>query len=404
MIFRGKKVEVYLENDIQILINNKVPESKDLDYKRDIKFDERSKTELIYDICSFYNTECGCLIIGLDEEKDEEGKNTGIPKLPDTKISVLNFDQTILRIEETVKQTTNPQITGLTFSRFLKIDDSDIFIIGIPKTKTLPSMVTYNNINRFYKRKSNGKYTLDTYELYEAFLQIGLKEEQINDFVKQRQKNILDNRFWKSIGNLHSVVIHMIPLSFFNSTIDNFSGDHLKNIFINQLKVPGHHSYSYRYCLEGFHLFSNGPSDVPHQIIPYNLIFRNGCIESFTNEAMYEMEAGKPNLYSDELLRILKEQLENNFKLYKTIGIDFPFYLSIKFNHTRNLGLIDNSGTRLIGRFEYNHLELPISLLTGEMTEVKKQIKNMLDILWQSFGANECSQFEFDKVFGDLNL
>ncbi len=76
-----------------------------MDYKRDIKFDERSKTEFIYDICSFYNTDGGCLIIGLDEEKDEEGKNTGIPKIPDTKISISNFDQIILRIEETLIKT-----------------------------------------------------------------------------------------------------------------------------------------------------------------------------------------------------------------------------------------------------------------------------------------------------------
>ncbi len=265
-------------------------------------------------------------------------------------------------------------------------------------------MVTYNNINRFYKRKSSGKYTLDTFELYETFLQISLIEEQIDDFIKQRQKNVLENQFWKNIGSLRSVIIHMIPLAFFKSTIENFSSDSLKHIFINQLKVPGHHSYSYRYCLEGFHLFSNRSLDIPNQIIPYNLSFRNGCIESFTNEGIYEMEAGKPNLYSDEFLKILKEQLENNFSFFKAVGIEFPFYLSINFNNTKNLGLVVDSSTRMVGRFEYNHLQLPISLLTNDVIEVKKQIKNMTDILWQSFGANECSQVEFDKVFKNFNI
>lgn len=398
MIFRGKKIEDYLESDIQLLISNKVPESKDLDYKREIKFDEKGKTELIYDVCSFYNTDGGCMIIGLDEE----GKNTGIPKLPDTKISVLNFDQAISRIEETIKQTTNPQITGLSFSKLLRINDSDIFLIGIPKTKTLPAMVTYNNVNRFYKRKSNGKYTLDTYELYETFIQVTIIEEQIGDFIKQRQKSVLKNKFWRKIGSLRSFIIHMIPLSVFNSQIESFSSEVLKSIFKNQLKLPGHHISRHRYCLEGFHLFSN-PDD-PHQKISYNLIFRNGCIETFTNEGIYETDPGKPNLYSDEVLKILKEQLENNFRLFQKIGIDFPFYLSIKFNNTDNLGLVVGSNDKFHGRFEYNSLQLPISLLTNEVLEVKKQIKNMLDILWQSFGANECPQLEFDKAFNNLSI
>jgi hypothetical protein len=63
MILRGKKISEYTEVDIQVLISNKVPESKDIEYKREIKFDEKSKTEFIYDICSFYNTEGGCLTL-----------------------------------------------------------------------------------------------------------------------------------------------------------------------------------------------------------------------------------------------------------------------------------------------------------------------------------------------------
>jgi hypothetical protein len=299
----------------------------------------------------------------LDEEKDDEGKSTGIPKLPEEEISISNFDQTISRIEETVKQTTNPQLMGLSFSKLLKVDGSDVYLIGIPKTKSLPTMITYNNLSRFYKRKANGKYLLDTYELYETFTQIGILEERINDFIKQRQVDVVQNKFWQKLGSLRSVIMHMIPLSFFNSTIENFSSPVSQKLFINCLKVPGLHSYSYRYCFEGFHLYSNRDANVSHEIIPYNLLFRNATIETFTNESILEMQAGKPILYSDDFLKILKEQLQNNFDLFKALGIDFPFYLSIKFNNTTNLSLVDNSGTRILGSLEHGSLPLPTSLL-----------------------------------------
>lgn len=57
MIFRGKNVSDYTAEDIQSLIENKVPESKLLDYKRELQFEEKSKVEFIYDVSSFYNTE-----------------------------------------------------------------------------------------------------------------------------------------------------------------------------------------------------------------------------------------------------------------------------------------------------------------------------------------------------------
>ena len=44
MIFRGKNILEYTPLDIQSLIDNKVPESKILDYKRELKFDEKSKS------------------------------------------------------------------------------------------------------------------------------------------------------------------------------------------------------------------------------------------------------------------------------------------------------------------------------------------------------------------------
>lgn len=404
MLFRGKKIMDYTADDIISFIDNKVSESKTLDYKREINFDEKSKTEFIYDISSFYNTDGGCLIIGLDEERDESNKNNGIPKLPGSKINISNYDGIISRLEEIIKQSTNPQITNLEFSQLLEIEGSNIFLIGIPKTNSLPSMVTYSNHNRFFKRKSNGKYTLDTYEIYQTFAQIGDLEDRIYEFIKLRHAIISEGKFWDSISSLHSVIIHTIPLSFFTSKIENFSHENMKQNFIDDIKVPGRESYSYRYCLEGFHLYKNRRLDSPHEIVPYNLIFRNGAIESFTNGPIYEAEIGKPNLYADELLLIIKEQLENNFKFFSKISIDFPVYLSIKLNNSRNLGLINHSGGTLLGRLPYDSLQLPIVLLSNDSLEIKKQIKNMLDILWQSVGINECSLLEFDKVFDTFEI
>lgn len=398
MLFRGKKISDYTSTDIQSFIDNKVPESKILDYKREINFDEKNKAELIYDISSFYNTDGGCIIVGLDEERDDQSKNTGLPKLPDNKISISNYDKLQLRIEEIVRQSTNPQITNLSFSQLLTINESNIFLIGIPKTKTLPAMVTYGNHNRFFKRKSNGKYSLDTYELYETFTQINVLEERIAEFIKERQMIVSEDRFWPDIGSLSSVLIHVIPLSFFNSQIENFSNRDLSDFFKNVLSPPGQYDYSSRYCLEGFHLYqARRIANVISEIVPYNLIFRNGTTETFTNQPFWIPKANELNLNGPDLLKIIKEQLEKNFKLYQKLSIEPYVYLSIKLNNTKNMYLTPRDMG--LGKFKNNELQFPITLLSSDIQEIKKQLKNLMDILWQSMGTNECPLSTFNKVF-----
>jgi len=403
MFFRGKNISDYAASDIQSFIDNKVPESKTLDYKREINFGEKDKTELIYDISSFYNTDGGCVIIGLDEEKDDQNKNTGLPKLPDNKIVVANYDKLQLRIEEIVRQSTNPQITNLSFSQLLTIDGSNIFLIGIPKTRTLPAMVTYGNHNRVFKRKSSGKYSLDTYELYETFTQINILEERIAEFIKERQIIVSEDRFWPDIGSLSSVLIHVIPLSFFSSQIENFSSRELSDFLKKVLSPPGQDDYSDRYCLEGFHLFQiRRIGNIMSEIVPYNLIFRNGSTETFTNEPF---SVPKPNeLYLDgiSLLEIIKKQLEKNFKLCQKLSIEPYFYLSIKLNNITNMYLTPRDMG--LGKFKNNELQFPITLLSLNIPEIKKQLKNLMDILWQSMGTNECPPIEFNKVFDTFSI
>ena len=403
MIFRGKNIKDYAADDIQSLLENKVPESKLLDYKRELQFDEKSKVEFIYDVSSFYNTEGGCIIVGLDEEKDAENKGLGIPKMPEKVIAIENYDNLLLRIQDSVRQSTNPSITNLQFSPLISLNGSNVFLIGIPKTKSLPAMVTYGNNNRFFKRKANGKYFLDTYELFETFNEINLLEKRIKSFIQDRQIKVSEDIFWPDLGRLSSILIHVVPVTFFDSQIDNFSSYEFQNLIKSLLSPPGHEGYSTRYCLEGFHLCQNRRFNVDGELIPYNLIFRNGCTETFTNQPFY-LQPNKALLVSGEtIIEILKEQLEKNYLVYKKLSIEPSFYLSIKLNNVQNMFLTPREIS--LGRYHnFNELQLPITLLSSDIVEVKNQVKSTLDILWQSVGANECPANEFKKVFDRFSI
>jgi len=194
-----------------------------------------------------------------------------------------------------------------------------------------------------------------------------------------------------------------VPVAFFDSQIDNFSSYEFQNLMKSLLSPPGHEGYSTRYCLEGFHLFQNRRFNVDGELIPYNLIFRNGCTETFTNQPFY-LQPNKTLLVSGEtIIEILKEQLEKNYLVYKKLSIEPSFYLSIKLNNVQNMFLTPREIS--LGRYHnFNELQLPITLLSNDIVEVKNQVKSTLDILWQSVGANECPANEFKKVFDSFSI
>ena len=81
--------------DLDQFVQEKRPEGKSLDYKRDSyggKDDD--KKELLKDVSSFANTQGGDLIIGVDEE---QGLPTSIPG-----VAVGDIDKEKLRLEEII--------------------------------------------------------------------------------------------------------------------------------------------------------------------------------------------------------------------------------------------------------------------------------------------------------------
>ena len=79
MVLDSKKLADVLESDIQELIANGVLESREIDYKEQLKIgSDGDKKEFLYDVSSFANAGGGHLLIGVAES---EGRPTEIKPL-----------------------------------------------------------------------------------------------------------------------------------------------------------------------------------------------------------------------------------------------------------------------------------------------------------------------------------
>lgn len=212
MFLLGKSVDQLEANDIKRLVENQIAETKTLDYKRELKLEDKDKKEFLFDIASMYNTDGGCLIYGIEERKDENNKNTGIPEKI-IGIAIDNLDQLFQKIEDVLKSNTDPSISSVSLKP-LQVDGKDILVIGVRKGFGLPSMVTYNETNKFYRRRNSGKYAVDVYELNRMFMQNQILKEATERFRQERIEKVIALKVFSTLETKSSLFIQIIPFSF----------------------------------------------------------------------------------------------------------------------------------------------------------------------------------------------
>src|SRR2546428_11579317 len=79
--FTGKPLAAIAPTTLQRFVDNGVPETLHLDYKRELTLgDKESKKEFLRDLTAFANAEGGTINYGVAEERDAAGKQTGVAK------------------------------------------------------------------------------------------------------------------------------------------------------------------------------------------------------------------------------------------------------------------------------------------------------------------------------------
>lgn len=149
-------------SDIAALVGNRVPEQRRLEYKRDLPGErEADRKEFLADISSFANADGGDLVYGVAERAGIA--ETLAPPLaadPDGLLSAL---------EERALYGLQPRIPGLRMKWVAAPEGGGFLVIRIPASPAAPHRVVYAGGSKFFGRRSNGKFPMDTFELRSAF-------------------------------------------------------------------------------------------------------------------------------------------------------------------------------------------------------------------------------------------
>ena len=322
MYLLGKRVDNLTEQDILRLKTDEIEENKFIEYKRDLEFKPADKKkEFLFDITAMYNTEGGCIIFGVEEKN-------GIPE-NFTGIEIDNSDDLKLKIDNTISTGVEPRINII--YNILKVENVSILILGIPQSIGLPAMVKFNSTNKFYKRRNNGKYLVDVYELNDMFLESNTLIKRAKKFRKKRIYNVLNNEVYPDLDTNTSFFIHVIPFSFIKNSLDI---SNIKSFFNTENMSPYHsNGYSHTFNLDGFCTFHKSFKDSKNKIVSYNQLFRNGIYEIYTSLLFYETHKNISVFDGVGLKKSVPEGIKNALSILNKLNIGPPFFISFSMHN-----------------------------------------------------------------------
>lgn len=371
------------EADFQELIDNRVPESKTLDYKIDLKSGDRDKREFLADIASFANTAGGYLLIGI---KEEGGIPTAIPG-----IYMENPDGEKLKLINLIRDCTEPRIPGVSIATVPVQDSRYVLAIHIPKSWASPHVVSFEKHWRFYARHSGGKYALDVSELRQAFLMSDALSEKIRRFHIERVGRVLSGETAANLMTGPTFILHLVPITSFGS------GQQVNMSMLEENGITfmplGASEYKRRYNLDGYFTYDEEQKGERTETLAYTQFFRNGTIESVCVDQGRPLENVKAisiTHYEEQMLRFLSASI----KSLKTLQIDMPYSLMVTVT-----GVMDGI-LRLGGYYSHRNrffdrdvLQLPDVIIETEGIEAGKIMRPIFDAIWNAAGWGQCCNY-----------
>jgi hypothetical protein len=377
------------EGDLQQLIDNKIPEGITIDYKELLNVQKpKDKKEFLQDISAFANTQGGCIIYGMKEEKSVASELCGI--------TLENADVEIQKLDNLIRDGIEPRIYG-TQIKTVKLSNSSkcALVIWIPRSFNPPHMVIIDGHRKFYGRNSSGKYPLSVEELRILF---GLADE-----ITKRAREFCYDRIFKIKSGQAPVlllegpkyVLHLIPFGSFkpasNYDLSEFYKDPKKLTNIRWENTLGNGRYNF----DGFvSCCCNAYSSNTRPTYVYTQIFRNGIIEAVDMEYNPTLNDKVDKVvdinYKDTIIKAIKEYLG----IQKTLGITPPIFIIFSILGVKGvpIGQRDSTTPKLepvsgSGSFTQDDLILPEIILSDfDDNKIEQQMHQIFDVVRNAAG------------------
>ena len=393
------------KQDIDALIEDRVCESKTLEYKQILPGNsDANKKEFLADVSSFANASGGDIVFGLESEIDEDSKDTGAPGAVQP-IASATPDEAKLRLEEMIRNGISPRLPVQIREIAGWGDDGREFVVlvRIPNSFASPHLVSFKGGSRFYSRHSAGKYPLDVDELRSAFLATDSQADRIKRFRENRLGQIVADETPVQLTTPHRLVLHLIPLASFlgNERLD-LSG--LQNAAVLFPPLQGYGNR--RFNLDGIVTHTKDVED-GKDYGGYCQLFFNGVIESVFSDLIRGAQSARPSngvggiaslAYERDVIQAVGTYLNS----YRELDVIPPIAISMALLGCKGSFLYVNPRQFLrngVVPIDRDAAILPDVVIDEFDVDVAEAMKPIFDAVWnacgyaRSFNYNEAGEW-----------
>lgn len=208
-----KTFEAIERADLEALVANQVAERRTLEFKRDLPGpSERARKEFLADITSFANAQGGDILFGIDAPRGVALAITGL--------AADDPDKELLRWEDVLLAGVEPRLPGVQMRWIDCGARAGVMLIRVPGSTIAPHRVILARSNRFYGRKSNGKYEMDTQELREAFTASEALPTRLRALHLDAVDAALRGELPIGLGSDPTAIVSLIPVAYFREARD----------------------------------------------------------------------------------------------------------------------------------------------------------------------------------------
>jgi hypothetical protein len=368
------------EGHILSLIDNAVRESALLDYKRDTYGDK--SPECASDVCAFANGRGGDLVIGVHEVGGEA-------------IAITPFqgdaDNEILRLEQMVRDGSEPRLTGLSLRAIPMTGGGHVIIIRVRKSFAGPHRAKVNK-NRFFVRSSGGRYEPDVAELRRLFIEAPQLVEQVRTFRGERIARMLAHDTPAPMARHAILLTHVISLPAFADRRLTEVVDVISNATHMPLPPTGVGPNTARVNLDGLLTY---PETVQPEVRGYAQLFRNGVLEGAWTPTYERVNVMHGPALANTIVATIKQHADT----LKALDAGAPTYAFVTLCNMRGVGIL-TSATGLVGSeyvtppYTRDVIELPEVQLVETQDETPILLRPILNMLWNAFGVPRCTNYD----------
>lgn len=365
--------------DIERLVEEKWPEGKSIDYKRDTYGNsDKDKKELLKDVSSFANTQGGDILIGINAEK---GVPIGIPG-----VKFEDFDKEKLRLEGIIRHGLEPRV-DFDLRLIEKPAEIAVLIIRVKESLVFPLRVVFHGkFGEFWGRSSAGKYSMDTGELRRAFTLSDSIYEQIRTFRRDRVNLISRAETPMPVTPGGKLILHLIPVSAFRTR--NLFNVRAMPKLADQFPPVVRSGYRERLNLDGQVTYCEEQQGDACK--SYTQFFRNGIVETVMS-GIVESNQNLGKVLRAEHYEIEFTQERQFFKHlmsgFREIGIQPPIWCFLTITGVKGAKISpSNSRCENNLKIDQDVLLLPEFVIDDLNRDPSELLRSTFDLVWNAAG------------------